>query len=49
MALADSEPKLIAEMLKMLASYGCARCGPIVMRKSDDARWVGIIEWFTHS
>jgi hypothetical protein len=49
MALADSAPKLIAEMLKTLARRA-ARAGraPMVMRKSDGQR-VGCIEWLIHS
>ena len=34
MALADSEPKLIAETLKIDIEYGCARSGPTMTRKS---------------
>ena len=49
MALAESEPKLIAEMLKMLALYGCARPAPMVTRKSCVFSTVGSIEWLIHS
>jgi hypothetical protein len=58
MALADSAPKLMAEMLNTLASYGCVHgwwppscCGvpPITMRKSWFASLVGCIEWLIHS
>ena len=39
--MADSEPKLLAEMLKMLALYGCARSGPMRTRKSCESTLVG--------
>ena len=48
-ARALKAPKLIAEMLNTLAWYGCAVSGPMVMRKSCVASWVGAIEWFIHS
>ena len=49
MALPESEPKLIAEMLKTLAEYGIARSGPITTRKSCEAISVGQTEWLIHS
>ena len=48
-AFALSAPKLIAEMLKMLALYGCARPAPISTRKSCVGSTVGCIEWLIHS
>ena len=48
-AFADSDPKLIAEMLKMLALYGWARPAPITTRKSCDFSTDGCIEWLIHS
>ena len=50
MALALSEPKLIAEMLKTDAEYGFLQSGPpTVMRNFSVAIGFGIIEWLTHS
>ena len=49
MAAPLSAPKLIALMLKMLASYGCAQLAPMVTRKSCDATFVGCSEWLIHS
>ncbi len=51
-ALALSEPKLIAEMLNTLASYGCVQplaAWPTVTRKSWLASTVGTSEWLIHS
>ena len=49
MALAESAPKLIAEMLKRLALYGCLRWAPMVTRKSCVSTTVGCSEWLIHS
>lgn len=49
MALAESAPKLMAEMLNTLAEYGCLRSGPMVTRKSCVAMRVGASEWLIHS
>jgi hypothetical protein len=49
MALAESEPKLMAEMLNTEAEYGCPRPPPMVMRKSCEAMLEGAIEWLIHS
>ncbi len=49
MALAESAPKLIAEMLKMLALYGWARPAPTSTRKSCVFSSVGCSEWLIHS
>ena len=59
MALADSAPKLMAEMLNTLAWYGWVQgdtdcegasgLPPIHKRKSCDGSCVGASEWFTHS
>jgi hypothetical protein len=49
MALADSAPKLMAEMLNTLQLYGCARPAPMVTRKSCDGTSVGCMEWLIHS
>ncbi|MDR8895654.1 hypothetical protein FEP69_05029 [Burkholderia multivorans] len=48
-AFADSEPKLIAEMLKIEMSYGCARVAPTRIRKSWFGSRVGASEWLIHS
>ncbi|MNJ77563.1 hypothetical protein D3C77_750920 [compost metagenome] len=51
MALALSEPKLMAEMLKIDAEYGWLHCGPpTVTRKSSG--WpcsTGSMEWLMNS
>ena len=44
MAFADSEPKLIAEMLKTLAEYGWSLPSPTSTRKSAASGRVGAIE-----
>ena len=49
MALADSEPKLIAEMLNTLAEYGFAADAPMTTRKSCVSSLVGASEWLIHS
>ena len=49
-ALALSEPKLIAEMLKTEAEYGFVQSGPpIVMRNFSSRLGFGAIEWCIHS
>ncbi len=48
--MALSAPKLIAEMLKTLALYGCVQSGPpMVTRKSCESSRVGASEWLSHS
>ncbi len=48
--MAESAPKLMAEMLKTLAEYGLAtRPSPIAMRKSWLAMSTGAMEWLIHS
>ena len=51
MALALSEPKLIAEMLNTEAEYGCRHCGPpMVTRKSSGLPCAaGNMEWLMNS
>ena len=48
-AFADSEPKLIAEMLKIDIEYGCARFAPTTTRKSWPSSFVGTSEWLMNS
>ena len=50
--MADRAPKLMAEMLKTLALYGCVQLlpvSPMVTRKSWLASSVGASEWLIHS
>jgi hypothetical protein len=50
MALADSAPKLIAEMLNRLAEYGrVQRAPPMGVRKSWLATLLGCRLWLIHS
>jgi hypothetical protein len=49
MALAESEPKLIAEMLKMLALYGLRPAGADEDAEVVRLQHVGCIEWLIHS
>jgi hypothetical protein len=49
MALAESAPKLIAEILKMEMEYGFALSAPTVTRKSWLPMLVGASEWLIHS
>src|SRR5690606_32435421 len=49
MALGESDPKLMAEMLNTLAEYGCAQSGPMTMRKSCDSISTEASEWLSDS
>ena len=49
-ALADSAPKLIAEMFSTEAEYGCSQVfSPIIRRKSLSLTCAGFSEWLIHS
>ena len=50
MAFAESEPKLIAEMFRIEAGYGCAHGRPpIAMRNGSWLTAAGASEWLIHS